>query len=46
MALLREIHETTGQTTIIITHNLELALQAKRIITLSDGRIVRDEVRP
>ncbi len=42
MALLREIHETT----IIITHNLELALQAKRIITLSDGRIVRDEVRP
>ena len=46
MALLREIHETTGQTTLMITHNPELALQAQRVITLSDGRIVRDEVRP
>ena len=46
MALLREIHESTGQTTLMITHNPELALQAQRVITLSDGRIVRDEVRP
>lgn len=46
MALLREIHETTGQTTLMITHDPELALQARRVITLSDGRIVRDEVRP
>ena len=46
MALLREIHETTGQATLMITHNPELALQARRVITLQDGRIVRDEVRP
>lgn len=46
MALLREIHETAGQTTLMITHDPALALQAGRVITLSDGRIVRDEVRP
>lgn len=46
MALLRQIHRATGQTTLMITHNPDLALQADRVITLSDGRIVRDEVRP
>lgn len=31
------------QTTIIITHDEEIALQADRVITIDDGRIVRDE---
>lgn len=31
------------QTTIIITHDEEIALQADRIISLDDGRIVKDE---
>ena len=31
------------QTTIIITHDEEIALQADRVITIDDGRILRDE---
>lgn len=45
MALLRTIHDTTGQTLLMITHNQDLALQADRILTLQDGRLVRDEAR-
>lgn len=32
------------QTMLVITHDENIALQADRIITLEDGRIVRDEV--
>jgi len=33
-----------GQTVLLITHDEKIALQADRIITLSDGKILRDEV--
>lgn len=33
------------QTIIMVTHDLELAALAKRIITISDGLIIRDELR-
>ena len=42
IALLQRANQTTGQTIIIITHDLEIAAQAERVITISDGRIVRD----
>lgn len=32
------------QTLIIITHDMEIAMQANRIITIEDGKIVNDEV--
>ena len=32
------------QTLIMITHAHDIALQADRMITLADGRIVKDEV--
>jgi len=32
------------QTIIVITHDLEIAKQADRVITLEDGRIIRDEL--
>lgn len=36
-----------GQTLILVTHGENIALQADRIIGISDGRVVRDErVRP
>lgn len=36
-----------GQTLILVTHDENIALQADRIIGISDGRVVRDErVRP
>ncbi|SFB26098.1 ABC transporter ATP-binding protein [Clostridium frigidicarnis] len=33
-----------NQTLLMITHNLEIAKEADRIITLSDGKIIRNEV--
>lgn len=44
MALLRGFHESMGQTILMITHDRDLALQAQRILTLEDGRIIRNEV--
>jgi len=44
MALLRMSNQKFGQTLILITHDMDMALQADRIIGIEDGRIVRDEV--
>lgn len=33
-----------GQTIILVTHDLELAKNAKRIITIKDGKIAKDEI--
>lgn len=41
--LLRASHEKYGQTLIIVTHDESIALQADRIICISDGRVIRDE---
>ncbi len=41
--LLKESHQRYHQTLIIVTHDENIALQADRIITVTDGRVVRDE---
>ncbi len=41
MQMMHELHEE-GNTIILITHDLNIAKQAKRIITIKDGRIVGD----
>ena len=41
--LLKASHEKYHQTLIIVTHDEDIALQADRIIGISDGRVVRDE---
>lgn len=41
--LLKESHNIYQQTLIIVTHDENIALQADRIITISDGKVVRDE---
>lgn len=41
--LLKESNQKYGQTLILVTHDENIALQAKRIITIADGRIVKDE---
>jgi putative ABC transport system ATP-binding protein len=43
MALLKLSNQRYHQTLIIVTHDRDIALQAGRIITFGDGRIVRDE---
>ena len=42
--LLKLSNRRYHQTLIVVTHAHEIALQADRIITLADGRIVKDEV--
>lgn len=44
MSLLRESNRIYNQTMLVITHDENIALQADRILTLEDGKIVRDEV--
>lgn len=44
MALLKASNEKYRQTLLVITHDENIALQAKRIIRIEDGKIVRDEV--
>lgn len=44
ISLLRHSNQKYNQTLILITHDMNIALQASRIISLEDGRITRDEV--
>ncbi len=44
MNLLRKSNREFHQTMIIITHDENIALQCDRIITLTDGKIIRDEL--
>jgi putative ABC transport system ATP-binding protein len=44
LSLLRKSNREFGQTLIVITHDINIALQADRIIGIEDGRIIRDEV--
>lgn len=41
--LLRESNKKYGQTLLLVTHDEEIALQADRMITIADGKVVRDE---
>ena len=41
--LLKESNKKYGQTLILVTHDENIALQADRIITIADGKVVRDE---
>ncbi len=43
VSLLRLSNQKYHQTIIIITHDLEIASQADRVITFEDGKIVKDE---
>ena len=41
--LLNESNQKYGQTLLLVTHDENIALQANRIIGISDGKVVRDE---
>jgi len=42
MEIIRDLNKK-GKTVILITHDMEIARQARRIIRIQDGRIVNDE---
>jgi putative ABC transport system ATP-binding protein len=43
MALFHELHET-GVTVLLVTHEMSVALQARRFIRMRDGQVVEDRV--
>lgn len=43
--LLKLSNRNLAQTILMITHDEKLALEADRVITIEDGRIIRDERR-
>jgi len=44
MDLFQSLHKEHGQTVILVTHDAYVASHTERIIKLSDGRIVSDEI--
>jgi putative ABC transport system ATP-binding protein len=42
MGIFRELHKA-GTTVILVTHEMDIAVQAERIIRMRDGRIIGDE---
>ena len=44
ITLIRKMNKELKQTVIIVTHDEDIALQCDRVITMEDGRIIRDEV--
>jgi putative ABC transport system ATP-binding protein len=43
ISLLKLSNQRYHQTLIVVTHDRDIALQADRIISFGDGRIMRDE---
>lgn len=43
MDLLKYSNKNFNQTLLVITHDEKIALQADRVITIGDGKIIRDE---
>lgn len=46
MQLFQNLHKEGGQTVILVTHDSYVARHTDRVIKISDGRIVSDEVNP
>ena len=43
MRLFKELNDTQGITIMLVTHERDVALNAKRIVTFRDGHILKDE---
>ncbi len=44
MSLLQQLHREQGLSVAIVTHEADIALYCQRIVHLSDGQIIREEV--
>jgi putative ABC transport system ATP-binding protein len=44
MEMLEELHKA-GQTIILITHDINVAKRAKRIVRIADGQLHEEEVK-
>jgi putative ABC transport system ATP-binding protein len=43
MNILEQLHQQDSITVVMVTHEYDIALHAQRIVTMRDGRIIRDE---
>ena len=43
ISLLQELHKKEKKTLIVVTHDLDIAKVAKRVIEVSDGKIISDK---
>jgi len=46
MLLLQELNREQGLSVVIVTHESEIGLHCQRIVRLSDGQIIKDEIVP
>ena len=46
MALFQSLHNDHGQTVILVTHDPHVARHTDRIIKLSDGHVISDDINP
>jgi len=46
MTMLENLHRTHGLTSVVATHNLELAHRADRLLRLADGELTEALVPP
>ncbi len=44
LSYLKRIHQEENQTILLVTHDMAIAKQASRILTMEDGKIIKDEV--
>lgn len=44
MQLLHEINTSAGKTVLIVTHDPEIASQTRRVVTINDGVVIKDEI--
>jgi putative ABC transport system ATP-binding protein len=42
MALFEKLHET-GNTIVLVTHEHDIAMHARRVVHIRDGKVERDE---
>ena len=44
MKLIRDLNESQGTTFVIVTHDLAVARQTRRVLVMADGKIVREDI--
>ena len=43
MGLIRELNQSQGTTFLVVTHDLNVARQTRRVIVMADGKIARED---
>jgi ABC-type methionine transport system ATPase subunit len=43
MSLLKELNKSQGTTFLVVTHDLNVARQTRRVLVMADGKIVRED---